>query len=318
MKRLLFLSLLFMTWTLSIKVPAALADDVRASYSGNIAAENNSVIQSTYKDIKNTLGLVPTFMKEFPPASLPGAWSEFKSIQLSPNTAIPNKYKELIGLAVASQVPCHYCTFFHTTAAKMFGAQDKEVQEAVAISAMERQWSTIINGMQTDQQAFREDTDTFLKRVQEAKAAQKSVFSENPTVTAASSPEAVYREIEETMGTVPDFLRKFPASGVAGAWDHLKTLTFSGNTSLPPKYKDLISLAVSSQIPCSYCIYFDTAAAKVDGATDAEIQEAVAMSSLSRHWSTVLNGLQTNEGQFRSEMNRSFAYIQQQQKKAKS
>ena len=35
-------------------------------------------------------------------------------------------------------------------------------------------------------------------------------------------------------------------------------------------------------------------AAKLNGATDAEIREAVAMAAISRHWSTVLNGMQAD------------------------
>jgi alkylhydroperoxidase/carboxymuconolactone decarboxylase family protein YurZ len=53
-----------------------------------------------------TLGFVPQFFLEFPESSLPGTWDEMKGLQLNPNTALPPKVKELIGLAVASQIPC--------------------------------------------------------------------------------------------------------------------------------------------------------------------------------------------------------------------
>src|SRR5436190_20240761 len=73
-------------------------------------------------------------------------------------------------------------------------------------------------------------------------------------------------------------------------------------TALPPKMKDLVDLAVDAQIPCEYCIYAHTELAKLNGATDAEISEAVAMAALTRKWSTWLNGIQTDEGKFRSEI----------------
>jgi AhpD family alkylhydroperoxidase len=60
-------------------------------------------------------------------------------------------------------------------------------------------------------------------------------------------------------------------------------------------------LAVAAQIPCSYCIYFHTEAAKLNGATDAEVREAVAMAAITRHWSTVLNGMQADPAGFRRE-----------------
>jgi len=61
--------------------------------------------QATYRDIEQTLGSVPTFFKMFPEAGIAGAWAEFKSVQLNPKTALNGKTKELIGLAVAAQVP---------------------------------------------------------------------------------------------------------------------------------------------------------------------------------------------------------------------
>ncbi len=36
-----------------------------------------------------------------------------------------------------------------------------------------------------------------------------------------------------------------------------------------------IALAVASQIPCDYCVYFHTQAAEANGATDEEIPETL-------------------------------------------
>ena len=88
--------------------------------------------QAAYRDIETTLGMVPGFFKAFPEVGIAGAWAEFKSVQLNPNTVLSGKTKELIGLAVASQIPCSYCIYFHTAAAKANGATDEETREAVA------------------------------------------------------------------------------------------------------------------------------------------------------------------------------------------
>ena len=53
------------------------------------------------RDIEETLGLVPEFFARVPDYLIPTEWPSFKSLQLSDETAIPNKYKELIGLAVS-------------------------------------------------------------------------------------------------------------------------------------------------------------------------------------------------------------------------
>jgi AhpD family alkylhydroperoxidase len=54
-------------------------------------------------------------------------------------------------------------------------------------------------------------------------------------------------------------------------------------------------LPVASQIPCQDCIIGHTELAKLNGATDAEIAEAIGMASLTRDMSTMLNGLQVDE-----------------------
>ena len=118
---------------------------------------------AAYKDIQATLGMVPGFFKVFPQSGIAGAWAEFKTIQLNPDTKLNGKTKELIGLAVAAQIPCTYCVYFHTAAAKANGATDEEISEAVAMAAISRHWSTVLNGMQVDLAAFKGDTDTVLK-----------------------------------------------------------------------------------------------------------------------------------------------------------
>ncbi len=118
---------------------------------------------STYRDIEATLGSVPTFFKLFPEEGIGGAWAEFKTIQLNAKTALSGKEKELIGLAVAAQIPCTYCVYFHTQAARLNGATDAEIREAVAMAAISRHWSTVLNGMQVDPAGFRQETDTVLR-----------------------------------------------------------------------------------------------------------------------------------------------------------
>jgi AhpD family alkylhydroperoxidase len=139
-----------------------------------IAAAEDSVAQTTYRDIEQTLGSVPTFFKVFPESGIAGAWNEFKSVQLNPKSKLDGKTKELIGLAVAAQIPCQYCVYFHTAAAKLNGATEDEVREAVAMSAIVRHWSTVLNGMQVDLAGFKRETDTVLRLAAEKSKSTKS------------------------------------------------------------------------------------------------------------------------------------------------
>ena len=114
---------------------------------------------AAYKDIQATLGSVPDMFKTLPDVAIAGAWAEIKGVQLNPNTALDGKTKELMGLAVAAQIPCQYCIYFHTEAAKLNGATDEEIKETIAMAAIVRHWSTILNGSQVDLATFKKQTD---------------------------------------------------------------------------------------------------------------------------------------------------------------
>lgn len=135
------------------------------------AHAQDATSEATYKDIAATLGSVPSFFRAFPEFGIAGAWAEFKSVQLNPKTALDGKTKELMGLAVAAQIPCQYCIYFHTAAAKFNGASDEEIREAVAMSAIVRHWSTVLNGMQVDLPTFKKETNEVLERAAKAKSA---------------------------------------------------------------------------------------------------------------------------------------------------
>ena len=130
--------------------------------AGGARAEDASAA-ATYKDIEATLGMVPSFLKAFPESGIAGAWAEFKTIQLSSTTKLDGKTKELIGLAVSAQIPCGYCIYFHKAAAKANGASDEEIREAVAMAAITRHWSTVLNGMEVDMPTFKAEADKVLK-----------------------------------------------------------------------------------------------------------------------------------------------------------
>lgn len=134
---------------------------------GQVAKAQDTTAEAAYKDIEATLGSVPSFFKAFPESGIAGAWAEFKSIQLNPQSALDAKTKELLGLAVSAQIPCQYCIYFHTKAAMANGATEEEVREAVAMAAIVRHWSTVLNGMQVDEAMFRQEMDAIFARAAE-------------------------------------------------------------------------------------------------------------------------------------------------------
>jgi len=101
-------------------------------------------------------GLVPTFIKSIPDSSLEAEWQLMKQVQFDEGP-IPNKYRELIGVAVAASMKCRYCAVFHTEAARLNGATEAEIEDAVHFAKSSAGWSTYIHGMQIDYEQFKNE-----------------------------------------------------------------------------------------------------------------------------------------------------------------
>ena len=119
------------------------------------AAADEASYAAAVEDVEQTLGFVPTFLKEMPKAGFAGAWQQLKDLEFSEETALSPKVKALIGLAVVSQIPCSYCIWADAASARHAGATDEEIREAVAIAATERFWSTMLNGLEIDLDQFK-------------------------------------------------------------------------------------------------------------------------------------------------------------------
>ena len=90
-----------------------------------------------------------------------------------PGHGVAGRTKELIGLAVAAQIPCHYCIVAHTEFAKLERRERKEIGEAVAMAGLTRHWSTFLNGTQTDEAKFRGEIAKVVDNVKKASAPRR-------------------------------------------------------------------------------------------------------------------------------------------------
>jgi AhpD family alkylhydroperoxidase len=122
-------------------------------------------------ECREALGLVPTFIAELPDFLVESEWASFKNLELSDQTAIPNKYKELIGLAVSGATRCRYCAYFHTEAAKLFGATEDELRETSLMAKHTMGWSTYLNTEQYDFDTFKKEFDQIARHIRESAAA---------------------------------------------------------------------------------------------------------------------------------------------------
>jgi len=112
--------------------------------------------EGIYSEMEQTLGLVPSFFKSIPDSTLELEWELFKRIELD-ETPIPNKYRELIGVAIAGVTKCRYCAFYHTEAARLFGATEEEIEDAMHYAKTVAGWSTYVNGLQLDYEEFKDE-----------------------------------------------------------------------------------------------------------------------------------------------------------------
>ena len=118
----------------------------------------------------------------------------------------------------------------------------------------------------------------------------------------------------DALGATPPFIAALPEGAQAGAWAFMKGNSGNPAGTIPAKYRELIALGVAAQIPCSYCVYAHTAFAKANGATDAEVSEAVSYAGEVRLWSTILNGNAYELAQFKSDIDKILEHVSAQPK----
>lgn len=109
--------------------------------------------------VNATAGEPPKFFQDtYPEYALKSAL-EARAILEGEGAELDAKTRQLIALGVAAQIPCAYCVYAHTKKARAAGATEGEIREAVATAATVRQWSTVLNGMAYDFEAFTEEVD---------------------------------------------------------------------------------------------------------------------------------------------------------------
>jgi AhpD family alkylhydroperoxidase len=119
---------------------------------------------------------------------------------------------------------------------------------------------------------------------------------------------AVEREMEEMLGTALSVLDRVPDELVEAEWDLIKRAQF-GETLIPTRYKELIGVAVAAVMRCPYGARLHTELARLQGATDAEVAEAVRYAGLVSGWSMQMAGLQLDPADFAVEVDRTVAHL---------
>jgi AhpD family alkylhydroperoxidase len=247
-----------------------------------LAQGRSAEAEQALAESKQMLGVTLDMVKDMPDDGLAPFWEQMKGLQLNPHTALSGKTKELIGLGVAAQIPCRYCVYAHTVFAKLNGATDRDIKEAIATAGLARELSALSHGQSPDQKTKAE---------------------------ASAQHESTFQEIQKAFGGTPEFFKRYPVSALVPLWGQVKGVLLNGSTGISVKEKALLSLAVASQLPSDSCVKDYTAMARGNGATEQEIQEAVAMAGFTRSASTILNGSLTDEVAWRHQVDQVAKFV---------
>jgi AhpD family alkylhydroperoxidase len=136
--------------------------------------------QEVYHEAEEMFGLVPTFFKSMPDETIDLEWQLMKRVQFEEGP-IPNKYRELIGLGIAAATKCRYCQLFHIESARLNGATEAEINDAIHFAKSSAGWSAWLNGLQFDYDQFHGEIQQIVRHV---KAMQQNGKTNKQMATA--------------------------------------------------------------------------------------------------------------------------------------
>lgn len=87
-----------------------------------------------YNEIRDAWGQVPELFELLPDDVLALEWELIQQVQFE--GALPGKYRELVGLGIATASHCRPCAILHTALARVFGATDAEIDETIRYAGM--------------------------------------------------------------------------------------------------------------------------------------------------------------------------------------
>ncbi len=106
--------------------------------------------KALYEDIKANFGMVPNFFKAqaaVDPAWAALNWQRVKHIMLSEG-GLERKTREIIAMVVAIMKGCRYCDLAHETMARMSGATDQELEDAMKVVELIQSFTSIADSLE--------------------------------------------------------------------------------------------------------------------------------------------------------------------------
>lgn len=130
--------------------------------------------------------------------------------------------------------------------------------------------------------------------------------------TNAATYQETVSDIEETIGLLPGFMAAVPEDTLVHEWPVFKQYVL-GESVIPPKYREMIELAVAASMKCPYCEAFHRGAAELHGATEDELAEVGVLASLTTRWSAMIHAQHYDYDTFIDEFHQIGEFLQEQQ-----
>ena len=130
------------------------------------------------------------------------------------------------------------------------------------------------------------------------------------STSSGRSYEQTREDVEETLGMVPGFFDALDEQDLVNEWPNYKRYAFE-ETEIPPKYRELIGLAVAANIKCPYCQSFHKEAAKLHGATEEELAEISFLASWTARYSALIHAQNYDVDTFEQELEEMGAHLQE-------
>ena len=126
------------------------------------------------------------------------------------------------------------------------------------------------------------------------------------------SYEQTRSEIEKKFGSMSGFFQAVPKDVMTQMWPIMKKYIF-GQSSIPPKYREMIGLAVAAALKCPYCETFHRGAAQLNDATEEELAEVGVLVGQTSFWSSILHTQNYDINTFMKEFQAMGEYAAKQQ-----
>lgn len=207
-------------------------------------------------------------------------------------SSIPRKYKAMIALGTAFVLHGRYTSFAFREYTRAIGVSDKEVQEVIAGVANNVLWDTWMSGISIDMSSFEKGYRQMIEGF--------SRLEKLPARGRLETRSDVLKEFQAIFGVIPEWFDSLPDTALKHMWQLNRTVGLEED-QIPSKYLRLIGLAAASVIHCRPCIMDDTAGARLSGASDIEIKEAILLGALVRSLEVILEGLYYDRETFMKE-----------------